>query len=249
MRDSVGKEKWWLNSEFTRETFRDLVLYQPRTGYRFSVDAFLLADFVPLKPGARVLELGAGCGVVSLLLARREERARFFGLEIQDRLARCLAQNIRVNRLEERVFAVRGDLRLPPFRPESFDVVVTNPPFYPVGRGRLSPDEEERIARHEILATLPQVIRSAGRLLKHRGVLVIIYPATRLAELMVCLKEHRLEPKGLQMIHSYPGDEGRLVRLRASKGGGAELRIEPPFFIYQAPGGPYTPEAEALFVP
>ncbi len=238
-----------MNSEFTKEVFRDLIFYQPRKGYRFSVDAFLLADFVALKPGELALELGAGCGVVSLIVAKRQPEARLLALEIQGRLLRCLARNIRENQLEKRVFAVGGDLRKPPFRPGTFDVVFSNPPFYSLGSGRLPPEREEQIARHEILATLPQVVKSAKILLRHRGRLILIYPASRLDELLIALAGEGFSPKKLQMIHSYPGDEGRLLRLQALKMGGRELRVLPPFFIYQYPGGPYTPEAASLLEP
>ncbi len=248
-KDSGARERWWLSSELSKEVFPDLVVYQPQKGYRFSIDAFLLADFVRLKPRERALELGAGCGIVSLFLAKRFPETLFVALEIQERLLRCLALNIYQNRLQKRVLAVRGDLRTPPFRAGTFDVVFTNPPFYPVGRGRLSPLEEERLARHEILATLPEITKTASLLLKNRGRFVIIYPASRLVELFAHLEKVRLQPKVLQVIYSYPGDEGRLVRVEAVKGAGKELKIRPPFFIYQHPGGPYTPEAEGLFAP
>jgi len=238
------------STELTRDTLFEghLILYQPREGYRFSIDALLLAGFITLRPGEKALDLGAGCGVISLVLACRYPKSILAGLEIQTRLARCFARNIRENRLVQRVFPVLGDLRRPPFRPGAFDVVFTNPPFRSPRAGRLSPNEEERLARHEILASLEDVLKAARVLLRERGRFFIIYPAHRLATLMAKAKGFRLEPKRLQVVHSYPGDEGRLVLLEAVKGGGEELRVLPPFFIYQHPGGPYTSEAEKLFV-
>jgi tRNA1Val (adenine37-N6)-methyltransferase len=235
-------------SDLSREEFfgGQLILYQPRRGYRFSIDAFLLAGFVRLKPGELALELGAGCGVISLWLARRVA-AKILALEIQERLVSCLALNIRENALEDRVLGLRADLRRPPFKPEVFDVVFSNPPFHPLGRGRLAPTEEERLARHEILTTLEEVIVNARRLLRLRGRFSLIYSAQRLPELFVLLKREGLEPKRLRLVHSYPGDQGRLVLMEAIKGGGKELHILPPLFIYETRGGSYTAEVKQLF--
>ena len=238
-------------TELTRETFlnRKLILYQPKIGYRFSLDAFLLAGFVKPKRKDQILELGSGCGVVSLLLAYRHPKNKFIGLEIQTRLVRCFQMNIKANQMEKRVFAIQGDLRRPPFRPHSFDLVLTNPPFYPVGRGRLPPHEEDKLARHEILAGLEHVAQTAQNLLKPKGRLDLIYPASRLDYLLNILDEYLFRPKTLRLVHSYPGDEGRLVLLEAVKGGGRELRVLPPLFIYVKKGGAYTAEVEQLFAP
>ncbi len=233
--------------DLTRDSIGDLILYQPQRGYRFSLDAVLLAGFVRLRPGDRVLELGAGCGVVSLFLARRFPQVRFWTLEIQDRLTRCLSLNIRKNNLTQRVFGLQGDLCYLPFKEGCFSIVVTNPPFYPLNTGRLCPDEEERLARHEVKASLEDVLAASKKALKERGRFYIIYPASQLVRLMVEARKQRLEPKRLRLVYSYPQDQGRLVLLEAIKGGGAELQVLPPLFIYVSRGGPYAPEVEALF--
>ncbi len=233
--------------DLSRDTLGDLVFYQPQDGYRFSIDALLLAGFVRLRPRERVVDLGAGCGVLALLLAAKFPQTFFVALELQARLACCVRLNTEANHLFNRVFPVRADLRKPPLRPASFDVVVTNPPFRAPHTGRLSPSLEERIARHEIKATLTDVLEAAQGLLRERGRLYLVYPAQRLARLLAEARAKRLEPKLLRVVHSYPGDEGRLVLLEAVKGGGEELRILPPLFIYQRRGGPYAPEVEALF--
>ncbi len=237
-------------NELSRDTLFDgkLILYQPQKGYRFSIDSLLLANFVNLRPLEKAVDLGAGCGVISIITAMRYHKAFIIGLEIQPRLLACFSQNILENHISDRIFAVMGDIRYPPFSPSSFDVVFTNPPFRSPKTGRLSPNEEERLARHEILVTLDDVLIAARTLLKERGRFFIIYPANRLATLLTKARQLSLEPKRLQIVYSYPGDEARLVLMEAVKGAGEELKVLPPFFIYKHPSGSYTSEAEKLFV-
>ncbi|HHI96895.1 MAG TPA: methyltransferase [Thermodesulfatator atlanticus] len=220
---------------------------QPREGYRYALDAFLLASFVTLRKEEKAVELGAGVGIVTLILAAVHPHNLFWGLEIQPGLVSLLAQNIRLNALEHRVLALWADIRRLPLKPGLFEVVYANPPYYQKGRGRLSPCKEERLAKHEILATLEDFITAAHFLLKNRGRFYLICKAERLAEALVGLEEKRLAPKRLRLVHSYPGDQARLFLLEAVKEGGKELRVEAPLFVYQAPGGPYTQEVQAIF--
>ncbi len=223
-----------------------LSVAQPKEGYRYSIDAFLLSSFVKLRPGERGVELGAGCGIVTLLLAHRYPKNLFWGVELQPRLLLCFAYNVYRNNFTERILAVKADLRLLPFKRGLFEVVYANPPYYQKGRGRLAPNEEERLARHELLATLEDFVAAAYYLLRGRWRFFLISTAERLAETMVYLEKRRLFPKRLRLIHSYPGDPGRLFLLEAVKEGGPALKVEPPFYIYQEKGGPYTPETEEI---
>ncbi len=240
-------EKSWWSFAVRKETLAGRVIYQPEKGYRYSLEAYLLASFVNLRKGERALELGAGCGIISLLLAWRYPQNLFWGLEIQPALLFCFGRNVRENDLSNRVLPVAGDVKAPPFKAGSFEVVFTNPPFYPQGEGRLSPDPQERLARHEILATLEDFLAASSLLLRDKGRFFLICAARRLAEVFSSLPKYRLEPKVLRIVHSYPGSEGRLFLLEALKGGGKELRILPPLFVYTRKGGPYTEELKGMF--
>ena len=230
----------------SKEKVFGLSLYQPARGYRYSLDAFLLASFVRLKRGQRALELGAGCGVVTLILAARNPENRFWGLEIQRELVLCFRRNVWENGLAARVLPVLGDVRRLPLKDGAFEVVYANPPYYREGAGRLSPDPQERLARHEILATLKDFVEAAYRALKARGRFFLVCTAKRLSEALSLLEGRRLSPKRLTLVHSYPGDEARLFLLEAAKEGGAELRVEPPLFVYEKKGGPYSPEVKEI---
>ena len=181
-----------------------LTLHQAPHGYRFALEAFLLADFVPARAAHPCMDLGTGCGVVALLLARRFPLARLVGLELQRSLAVLARHNVVCNGLEQRVSIVQGDIcQVPSLFPRSaFQTVVCNPPYRAVGHGRLNPNPEKAIARHELAVTLPQLVQAAQHLLCRRGLLVMVYHPARLPELCTQLEAARLRPRRLRLVHA-----------------------------------------------
>ncbi|MCX5864298.1 MAG: methyltransferase [Deltaproteobacteria bacterium] len=222
---------------------------QPRQGYRFSVDAVLLAHFLTPEPDARILDLGAGCGVVSLILSHRWPMVSLVALEVQPRLAEVIRRNVAINTLEDRCTVIEGDCRriatlLPP---NSCDWVAANPPYYPTGSGRHNPETERAKARHEILGTIGEMAEAAVFALKVGGRAAFVYPAARGETLLGVLWENGLAPQRLQRVHPYPGAEAGLVLVEAVKGGGEGLAVLPSFFICQEKGGAYTVEMAAMY--
>lgn len=221
-----------------------LVCRQHRHGYRFSVDAVLLAHFVDPPNIDTILEIGAGCGIVSLLLAFRWPRLAVTALELQPPLAALCRHNFDANGYGDRIRVVNGDYRQLPqtVEPGSFGLVAANPPFRPVETGRVSGSPEQAVARHELAGSLAELVAATSFVLKARGRACFVYPASRAALLLTSLKNSGLEPKRLQVVHAYPGGRGRLVLVEAVKGGGEGLSILPPFFIYGERGGGYSAE-------
>ncbi|MDH5298606.1 MAG: methyltransferase, partial [Desulfobulbaceae bacterium] len=224
---------------------------QHRHGYRFSIDAVLLAHFIAPGNNGILLDLGAGCGIVSLLLAYRWPQLAVTALELQPRLAALCRHNAAVNGFAERIAAVEGDFRRMGdfFRAGSFSWVVANPPYRPSNHGRLSGGEEQAVARHELSGGLDELVKAIAFALKTRGRAALVYPAARSAILLAALKAARLEPKRLQVVYSYPGSAGRLMLVEAVKGGGEGMSILPPFYIYDSPGGQYAPEMARCYAP
>ncbi len=239
--------------DLTSDTLFNGRLYclQPRRGYRFSIDSVLLAHFVKPCPTDKILDVGAGCGVISLILAYRWPSVRLTGLELQDSLALVFQRNIALNHFSDRLCLVKGDLRqIKEIIPAGvFDKVVCNPPYYRCGAGRDNPDREQAIARHEIMANLEDTVAAVSFAVKNRGWVSFVYPAERGAALLTTLRKYKLEPKRLQIIYSYPGGPGRLILVDSMRGGGEELHIMPPFYIYKGPGSrQYSPEMAALYL-
>jgi tRNA1Val (adenine37-N6)-methyltransferase len=225
-----------------------LTLQQPLQGYRFSVDAFLLADFVPLDATSPLADFGTGCGVVALCLARRLLQGRIVGVELQASLATVARQNVRHNRLEQRVDVVRADLRQAQtlFATGTFGTVVCNPPYRPVGHGRLNPNPEKAVARHELTLTLVQLLQAAQHVLRRRGVLVMIYHPARLAELCTRLQAMRLCPRRLRWVHPTLQEPAVLVLVEAVLDGREPLTVLPPLPICDASGA-YSAEMQTIF--
>jgi tRNA1Val (adenine37-N6)-methyltransferase len=188
-----------------------LAIWQPRQGYRFSVDPLLLVDFVAAagRRFARAYDLGTGAGVIALGLALAEPAARITAVELQPRLAALARRNAVENGLAERVSVVEldlGDARAARALPgASAELVACNPPFRPLGEGSFNPDDEEAIARHELRLTLADVAAQARRLLVPGGRAALVYPAERLPSLLATLDGAGLRPLRLRLVHPRPG--------------------------------------------
>jgi len=226
-----------------------LRILQKKRGYRFSIDAILLADFVRLKRSETVIDLGAGSGVITIVLARRFPRSgRIVGLELQGQLADMARRSVEVNRLEERIDILQGDIRdvRTSLAAESFDVAVFNPPYRKAGSGRINPDEERALARHEIWGGAADFLAASARLLKDGGRVYLIYPAKRMVEVLHRMHALHLEPKKLRIVYSRASSEGDFILVEGLKGGGEELKVLPPLYIY-GEKGIYSGEMKDIF--
>jgi len=228
----------------------DLIVRQNRDGYRFSVDAVLAAHFAAPQPGDQVLDLGCGCGVIGLILAYRHPLAIVCGLELQESLAALAEENRSRNDFIDRFRVIRGDVRTIAawLAPETFDLVVCNPPYRKLDSGRINQDSEAARARHELTAEVDDFVRASAFCVRNRGRVVFVYPAVRLPTLLIALFHHRLTLKRLQPVYSYPGAaNARLVLVEAAKNGGEQSEILAPLYIYAHQNGDYTPEMLALY--
>lgn len=230
-----------------------LRLYQSVRGYRYSLDPVLLANFVRVKPGGdeAILDLGTGSGIIPLLLAGLYDAGNIVAIEVQQAMAARAERNVRLNGYSEKIRVVHGDLRdIDKYiEPECFQLVVSNPPFRPAGGGRVAPDNERGMARHELAGGLDDFIAAAKFSLRHGGRFVVIYLVERMAELLTRLSVQGLEPKRLRMVHSTRGSDARLVMVEARKGGRTGLEVAPPLYVYDEPSAQrnYTAEVRAMY--
>src|SRR5579863_5800236 len=235
-----------------RETFDSilggaLTLVQLRDGYRFSIDAILLGRFARVRARDRVLELGAGCGVISVMVAALRHPREVVAVEIQPELAAIAQRNAALNGLDS-MRVIHADLRarrIGGLTPASFDVVIANPPYRALRSGRESPNASRRVARGESAATLAQFVAAAKRYAANGAKAAFVFDATRSAELLGCLAVNSLEPKRIRFVHPRAGAPATTVLVEARKGGGIEVLVEPPLMLYDRPGV-YSDEAREL---
>ncbi len=216
-----------------------LRIIQSRSAYSFGLDSVLLAHFVRAGRGDLVVELGAGNGVIAILLSTLVPAARIVGIEIQPDLACMAKRSVELNGLAGRVEIIEGDL----LRADSLvgreqaDVVVSNPPYMRGGSGARNPNPVMAIARHEIACTLEDVVRAASDLLKNGGGLFMVHRTERLADVIIEMRSRGLEPKRLMMVHPRPGAAPGLFLIEALKGGHPGLMGMPPLYVYDQDGG------------
>lgn len=224
-----------------------LKLYQSRNGYRFSVDAVLLACFATVGRARKIADLGAGNAVIPLILAYLYPAASIAGFELQKEMVGRACRNILLNGFAGRVGIINGDVRSIErlAQPGSFDAVTCNPPYRKCGGGRLSPNSEKKLARHELLGKLDDFIRAGAYLLRPRGRMALVYLAERTVELFQKMRRFDVEPKRLRWVHSFAGAEASLVLVEGRKRSRSGLNVLPPLVMYEK-RATYTAELEQM---
>jgi tRNA1Val (adenine37-N6)-methyltransferase len=221
----------------------DLSIIQRKNGYRFSIDAYLLAAFVEEKPETRILDIGSGSGVISVLLAAIKKLC-VTGVEVQKDMAEMSQRSIYLAGLEDRVEIVCTDIKA--YDEKRFDAIVTNPPYRPVSTGRINPEKNKAISRHEILIDLDTLMRRSYELLNPSGRFYIVYPPWRLPDLVSSMRSINIEPKRMMFVYSDMDSGPEICLVSGLKDGGKELRIERPFVIYSQ-HGVYTQDMQDVF--
>jgi len=211
-------------------------------------DTFLLSSFPVLKPGARVCDLGAGSGLLGLLLLRRERTLSVTGVELNGGDCRLAERSIRESGLDGQFRVLNADLRAPEALPRagSFDLAVCNPPYFSPGSGASAAGAARRNSRSEESCSLSDICRAAARLVRWGGRFCLVYRPERLCDLLSTLRGAGLEPKRLRFVENTAGGAPLLVLAEGRRGGRPGLAVEPPLILCGPDGGPAA-ELDAIY--
>ncbi|MCF8054740.1 MAG: methyltransferase [Deltaproteobacteria bacterium] len=224
-------------------------IIQKKNGYRFSLDAILLASFVTVDGRVRVLDIGTGSGVILLILLSRKATLAGVGVEIQPQLAEMASRNLVLNNMQERAYIVNQDIGTFTERvagKECFDLICFNPPYRLLGSGKINQSEEKAIARHEQRGSLSAFLLASRSLINPRGEIYFIYPASRFNDVLGAIKQAGMYSKAMVFVHSHQNSVAELVLWKVSQATQKRAQILPPIFLYADAKGRETEQMREL---
>lgn len=227
--------------------FKNLKIIQDTDGFRFGIDSVLLSEFArDIKPNSKIVDLGTGTGIIGILLTGKVNPRKVIGVEKQEPVANMAKRSIKLNHLENIMEIVNCDIKELKLEKNSFDVVVTNPPYKKLGTGINAQNEKQLISRFETTANLDDWIKISSLLINTKGSFYMVYRTDRITELFNILKKYKLEIKKIRFVHSTINDQSKMVLIKAVKGGGEFLKVEKPLIIYND-DGTYTNEIMKIY--
>lgn len=227
---------------------KGLKIIQNKKWFCFGMDAVLLTNYCDIKNNSKIADLGTGTGIIPILLSGKRNYLKAYAVEIQEEVAEMARRSVALNGLQEKIEVLNIDLKDAGkyLEPNSFDAVISNPPYKLNNSGIVNPLDKKAISRHEIACTLEDVISTAAMLLKQYGRFYMVHRPDRLADIICLLRKYRLEPKQIRFVHPKAAAKPNMVLIRASKNGNPELKFDPPLYIY-SDDGRYTDDVYEIY--
>ena len=216
--------------------YAGLKIIQNKTGFCFGIDSVLLANFAKeIKDNAEIMDIGTGTGIISILLSKKANARKIYGIEIQEEVANMAKRSVELNNLESKITIINKNIKdiFEEFMPYTMDAIVTNPPYIKVNTGAKNDDIKKLISRHEIECNLEDIVKISYKLLKSKGKFYMVHRAERIVDIFYLFRKYKLEPKKVRFIQSYVDKAPNLVLIKAIKNAGKELKIEKPLIIYK----------------
>lgn len=229
--------------------FKDLKIIQNKDGFCFGIDAVLLSDFAKdIKRNSTVMDLGTGTGIISILLCGKTELKKVTGVEVQKEVYDMACRSAKLNNLEDRFEVINENiLNLENiFENNSFDVIVTNPPYKKQNTGVTNDDERKLISRHEILANLSDFIKVSSKMLKDKGEFYMVHRPERMVDIFSLMRKYKIEPKEVRLVFSNENNTPKMVLIKGVKNGGEYLKFRENLYIYKKDGS-YTDEILKIY--
>lgn len=229
--------------------FKNLKIIQNKDGFCFGIDSVLLSDFAKnIKKDSMVLDLGTGTGIIPILLCGKTKLKKVTGIELQEEVAKMAKKSIKLNNLEDKFNVINENiLNLNKiYENQTFDVIVSNPPYKKKDTGITNENEKKIISRHEISASLEDFIKISKDLLKDKGEFYMVHRPERLVDIFELMRKYKIEPKILKMVYSYKNKEPKLILIKGVKNAKPFLKVESNLYIYEDTGE-YTKEILKIY--
>ena len=229
--------------------YKGLKIIQNKEGFCFGIDSVLLSDFAKnIKKDSVVVDIGTGTGIISILLSKKAEIKKIYGIEIQEEVADMAKRSIKLNDLQDKIQIINKNIKniFEEIEPNKIDAIVTNPPYMKLNTGAKNEEIKKLISRHEVECNLEDIIKISYKLLKSKGEFYMVHRAERIVDILYNLRKYKLEPKEIRFIHSKVGKEPNLVLIKAVKDAGEHLIIDTPLVVYNN-DGTYTDEILKIY--
>ncbi len=216
--------------------FNNLKIIQNKNGFCFGIDAVLLSDFAKsIKEGSNVIDLGTGTGIVSILLSKKTNLNKIIGVEVQKEVYDMASRSVKLNDLENKIEIINENiLNLGSiFKKNSFDAIVTNPPYKKQNTGIVNEKENKLISRHEILANLEDFIKVSSQLLKDKGDFFMVHRPDRLVDICSLMRNYKIEPKEIRLVFSNKNNPPKMVLIKGVKNAKEYLKFRENLYIYK----------------
>lgn len=229
--------------------YKGLRLIQNENGFCFGIDSVLLSDFAKnIKNGAKVIDLGTGTGIIATLLCGKTEAKKIVGVEVQEEVYDMAKRSIKLNNLQNRFEIINENITnlKSIYEANTFDVVVTNPPYKKENTGLKNEEEKKIISRHEVKASLEDFIEVTKYLLKDKGEFYMVHRPDRLVDIISLMRKHKIEPKQIRFVCPSTDKAPNLVLIKGVKNGGEFLKVEKNLYVYNIDGS-YTDEILKIY--
>ena len=229
--------------------FKGLKIIQNEKGFCFGMDSVLLSDFAKnMKNNSTVLDLGTGTGIIPILFCGKTNLKKVVGIEIQQDVANMAKRSSQLNNLQDRFEVVNTNIinLKNIYEKQSFDVIVTNPPYKKENTGITNENEAKLISRHEITANLEDFISISKDLLKDKGEFYMVHRPERLVDILSLMRKYKIEAKILKFVSPNKNKEPNLILIKGIKNANSFLRVEKNLYVYNE-DGKYTNEILKIY--
>ncbi len=229
--------------------YSNLKIVQDDNYFNFSLDSVLLPNFVKINKGTKnILDLGTGNAPIPMILSTMTD-AKIYGIELQKEIYDLAIESLKINNLDDKIEIINDNIKNLDryFEPNSFDVIVSNPPYFKYTEGsNINETIQKTIARHEKEITLSEIVFTAKKFLNNNGTFAMVHRTDRLIEIIEEFRKNNIEPKRIQLIYPKVGEESNMFLIEGRKNGNVGLKILPPLVVHKE-NGEYSDVVKEMF--